>query len=82
MLFDSLKKLKQKMLIIDVYELSRRVRYTRESKKLIKGKDVIFVIGKTGNGKTTTILRFLGVLFKEKPFKGGRIYVPDKGMKP
>lgn len=60
-----LLSLKKMLLIIDVFELCRLVKKTNESKKLIKDKEIILVLGKTGNGKTTTILKFLGNNFKK-----------------
>lgn len=43
---------------------------------MIKDKDVIFVIGDTGSGKTTTILKFLGFSYKKVNYKDQEIYVP------
>jgi predicted GTPase len=47
---------------------------------VIKNKDVILVIGTTGSGKTTTILKFLGCNFKLK--EGTRSWIPDDGCNP
>jgi ABC-type oligopeptide transport system ATPase subunit len=44
---------------INVPELKRLVDKTDEVKYRIKGKNILFMIGTTGSGKSTNILKFL-----------------------
>jgi predicted GTPase len=50
---------------------------SKVSKAKIQDKDIILVMGKTGSGKSTTILRFFGQNFKRVMVKGQTVYVPD-----
>lgn len=43
---------------------------------MIKKKEVIFVMGTTGSGKSTNILRFLGYTLKQATFKQLKTLVP------
>lgn len=43
---------------------------------MIKGKDVIFILGTTGSGKSTNILKFLGYTLKPVKFKELPTLVP------
>ncbi len=43
---------------------------TEKAKEAIKDKDIILMIGPTGSGKTTSILRFLGYKLKEATSNG------------
>lgn len=58
--YENLFTLKTKVFPINVLELQRLISKTNDARKLIKDKDVIFVIGNTGSGKSTNILKFLG----------------------
>ena len=65
-----MKRLKKNILIIDVFELERMILKVKKPRDLIRGKDVILVMGMTGSGKTTTILKFLGHNFKKTVING------------
>jgi HrpA-like RNA helicase len=67
--YEALIALKSKIFSINVPEVVRLIEKTNEAKKLIENKDVIFVIGDTGSGKTTNIHRFLGYNLKPVKFK-------------
>jgi Tfp pilus assembly ATPase PilU len=54
------------------------VRKTQEAEKAIKDKDVILLIGGTGSGKSTSILKFLGYQLKEEYFNSLATLVPTK----
>jgi HrpA-like RNA helicase len=62
--------LKAKLLPIDVPELERLISKTDEARKQIEDKDVLFVIGTTGSGKSTNILKFLGYNLRKSTYKG------------
>jgi GTPase SAR1 family protein len=49
---------------------------------LIKGKDVLLMIGNTGSGKSTIILKFLGNNFKKILIGNAVYYVPDDNLNP
>jgi GTPase SAR1 family protein len=51
--------------------LERLIAKTEESRTLIKDKDVLLMIGNTGSGKSTNILKFLG--YDLKPGKFGKL---------
>ena len=51
---------------------------TEESKKQLENTDAILVFGKTGSGKTSVVLRFLGESFKPIELKGSVKYVIDE----
>jgi predicted GTPase len=51
--------------------LERLIAKTEESRALIKDKDVLLMIGNTGSGKSTNILKFLG--YNLKPGKFGKL---------
>lgn len=73
-----MKYLKRLVLILDIFELKRLVEKGNDSKEKIKGQDIILVMGMTGAGKTTNILKFLGYNFKSGGMlKGQKIYVPE-----
>ncbi len=55
---------------IDVLELDRLINKTNDAKKDIEDKDVLFVIGTTGSGKSTNILKFLGYTLRKSTYKG------------
>ncbi len=55
-----LAALKAHFVGINILELERLVTKTQEAEKAIKDKDVILLIGGTGSGKSTNILKFLG----------------------
>jgi HrpA-like RNA helicase len=59
-----------------VLELDRLITKTNEARKLIENKDVIFILGTTGSGKSTNILKFLGYTLKAATFKGLPTLVP------
>jgi ABC-type lipoprotein export system ATPase subunit len=52
------------------------IKKTNDAKLLIKNKDVIFVLGTTGSGKSTNILKFLGYTLKKATFKGLPTLIP------
>jgi polynucleotide 5'-kinase involved in rRNA processing len=52
------------VLIIDLFYLQRLIKKAKETKQIIQGKDIILMIGNTGSGKSTNILKFLGNNFK------------------
>jgi predicted GTPase len=56
------------------------IKKSNESKNKIEDKDIILVMGKTGSGKSTTILRFFGQNFKRMMIKGQTVYVPDDNL--
>lgn len=72
----NLSVLKVKFAKIDVLELERLVGKTKLAKESIKGKDVILIVGTTGSGKTTNILKFLGYNLKKSSIKGLSTLVP------
>ncbi len=47
---------------------------------MIKDKDVLFIIGTTGSGKSTNILRFLGYELKSAKFKELPTLIPIKEL--
>lgn len=49
-------------------ELKRLIDKTDDARGLIENKDVIFMIGNTGSGKSTNILKFLGYNLKQGKF--------------
>ena len=59
-LHDELNRLKSEVCIIDVFKLEKLINESNKQKKQIEDKDAILVIGATGSGKSTTILKFLG----------------------
>ena len=83
-IYSDINTLKRKVGIIDIYKLERLVKKSNLSKLKIKGKDVILVIGKTGVGKTSTILRLLGHTFKKIKVRGGLVdkYQPEGKLSP
>ena len=58
--YETLEELLKLVLIIDIFNLKKLMEKTSEVKEIIRKKDVIIFIGKTGGGKTTLILKFLG----------------------
>ena len=75
-LLSKLFKIKRKTVIIDLFELERLILKANISKDKIKNKDIIVVMGQTGAGKTTTILKFLGNSFEEVYIRGAKKYAP------
>lgn len=63
--YSMISQLRKKVLIVDTFRLERLLEKSKNSGKLIKGKDIILVMGDTGGGKSTTILKFLGNNFKK-----------------
>jgi predicted GTPase len=63
--------LKPKIFGINVLELSRLIDKTTVAKKKIENRDVILIIGNTGSGKSTNVLRFLG--YNLQPGKVGNL---------
>jgi ABC-type lipoprotein export system ATPase subunit len=55
---------------------------TNNSKLLIEDKDVLFVIGNTGSGKSTNILRFLGYNLKIGKFGKLSTLLPVEQLEP
>ena len=68
--------MKTKILPINVLELQRLIDKTNDARKLIKGKDIIFVIGNTGSGKSTNILKFLGYTLELGDYNGLETLIP------
>jgi ABC-type lipoprotein export system ATPase subunit len=58
--------------------LERLIKKTNAAKDMIKNKDVLFIIGNTGCGKSTTILRFLGYSLKKGKFGKLTTLLPTK----
>jgi ABC-type lipoprotein export system ATPase subunit len=54
---------------------------TNEAKKMIEKKDVIFMLGTTGSGKSTNILRFLGYNLRPAIFKTLPTLIPVERLK-
>jgi predicted GTPase len=52
--------LKAKISPINVFELERLIDKTKNAETMIKDKDALFIMGNTGCGKSTNILKFLG----------------------
>jgi ABC-type lipoprotein export system ATPase subunit len=73
--------LKVKISSINVLELERLINKTKFAETMIKDKDVLFIIGNTGSGKSTNILRFLG--YELQPGKIGNLstLIPTKKLK-
>jgi ABC-type lipoprotein export system ATPase subunit len=73
--------LKIKISSINILELERLINKTKCSEAMIKDKDVLLIIGNTGSGKSTNILKFLG--YDLQPGKIGNIssLVPTKKLK-
>jgi HrpA-like RNA helicase len=63
-----------------VLELQRLISKTDEARGLIQNKDVIFMIGNTGSGKSTNILKFLGYDLKLGKFGKLTTLVPTKDL--
>ena len=76
-LLSEVKNLKKLVIIFDVFELERLILKGNRSKQKIKDTDGILVMGKTGAGKTTNILKFLGNSFKKVMINGEPIFEPD-----
>jgi predicted GTPase len=72
-----LEELKRNVQIIDIYHLQRLIKSALKTKSLIKGKDIIVMLGNTGCGKSTIILKFLGNNFKAIEDYGSTVYVPE-----
>lgn len=68
--------MKRKLIPIDVLELERLIKKTDDAQEKIKGKDVLFIIGTTGSGKSTNILKFLGYNLKKDTYNGLPTLVP------
>ena len=68
--------MKTKIFPINVLELRRLIDKTNDARKLIKGQDVVFVIGNTGSGKSTNILKFLGYTLEVGDYKGLETLIP------
>ena len=68
--------MKTKIFPINVLELRRLIDKTNDARKLIKGQDVIFVIGNTGSGKSTNILKFLGYTLELGDYNGLETLIP------
>lgn len=76
--YDSICALKPKILPINVLELERLITKTNDARKQIENKDVLFILGTTGSGKSTNILKFLGYTLKEVIFKGLPTLIPTQ----
>jgi len=55
---------------LNIYELKRLIKEVENAGDLIKGKDIILLLGETGAGKTTVIQFLLGMKMKKKVFFG------------
>ena len=79
--YNDIRLLKRTLLPIDVLELERLVNECEAYKALVKGKDILFVVGFTGAGKTTNILRFLGYELREGIENGVKALVTTTPLK-
>jgi predicted GTPase len=78
--YEVLCALKSKIFGINVLELSRLIDKTADAKKQIENRDVIFIIGNTGSGKSTNILRFLGYNLKAGKIGNLKTLLPTKEL--
>lgn len=78
--YENICALKSKVLPINVLELERLISKTNNAKKKIENKDVVFVLGTTGSGKSTNILKFLGYNLVLTTYKGLPTLVPAEEL--
>jgi|JI61114C2RNA_FD_contig_121_95255_length_8830_multi_4_in_0_out_0_2 ABC-type oligopeptide transport system ATPase subunit len=62
--------IKQQLVPIDVSDLQRLIKKTKEVETEIAEKNIFLFIGETGSGKTTTIKALLGYKMGLREFKG------------
>ncbi|CAF2001897.1 unnamed protein product [Rotaria magnacalcarata] len=62
---DSLQELEKKIRPLNVQEIQRLVSKAKKATELIRGKDIILLVGETGSGKSTTIQFLAGSEMKE-----------------
>jgi len=55
---------------LNIHELKRLIKENGNAGDLIKGKDIILLLGETGAGKTTIIQFLLGMKMQEKTIRG------------
>jgi ABC-type phosphate transport system ATPase subunit len=72
-----LEELKRCVQIIDIFYLERLLLGSFKTRDLIRGKDIILIVGNTGCGKSATILKFLGNQFKAIEESGSIVFVPE-----
>jgi hypothetical protein len=79
-IYNSICALKPRILPINVLELERLIEKTKDARKQIENKDVLFILGTTGSGKSTNILKFLGYTLKEAIFKRLPTLIPKEKL--
>lgn len=73
-MYENLFTLNTKIFTINVLELQRLINKTNDAS--IKDKDIIFVIGNTGSGKNTNILKLLGYTLELGDYNGLETLIP------
>ena len=78
--YNEIMAIRQSLLIINTWELERLISKTELAKEAIRNKDIIFVMGTTGAGKTTSILKLLNYNLVQTKMNGLTTYIPENNQ--
>ena len=73
---DSISNLLHETCPLDLRELYKLLKQSQTEASSIEGQDIVLLIGSSGSGKTTTLLRLAGVEFAEQEVDGSDHYEP------